>query len=110
MLNRWLRGRRQQPNVVIILMDGLRPDWLEAHPIFARLQQRGTLFSEMFTYAPYTLSSVHAILSGLYGTTSGVNAYYSALNFDREGCFSCDGEGGVVLIICPPRPGTPSPT
>lgn len=72
----------------MIVIDQLRIDRLNICPIFQNLKQKGIFFSEMITYAPYTIASMHATFSGMYGKNNGVNAYYKALNFDKENCFT----------------------
>jgi arylsulfatase A-like enzyme len=71
-----------QPNIVFILLDQFRNDARPVHPVFAELGRRGCLFSETITYAPYTLASMHATMTGLYGRESGVDAYTKSDNFD----------------------------
>lgn len=48
----------------------------------------GTYFPEMFTYAPYTVASLHALFTGLYGSSSGVNAYYASPLFKKDECYT----------------------
>ncbi|MFQ5802580.1 MAG: sulfatase [Candidatus Methylomirabilales bacterium] len=80
------RKRPRNLNVLIILVDQLRNDMRGCHPIFDRIGRMGTLFSGMVTYAPYTLASIPAILTGVYGQKNGVNAYYKALDFKGSEC------------------------
>ncbi len=70
----------------MMLIDQVRNDCLADFDVFQQLKKKGVLFSEMFTYAPYTLASLHAIFSGLYGSHNGVNAYYKACSFKKEAC------------------------
>lgn len=77
---------KKRPNIVMILLDQFRTDARSTHPIFAELQKRGVLFSNVVTYAPYTLASMHATFTGLYGRQSGVDAYTKSDRFDRSGC------------------------
>jgi len=80
------RRKRELPNVVMICLDGLRLDRIMESPAHKRLLEKGTLFSEMITYAPYTIASLHAIFSGMYGADNGVNAYYKSLAFNKDTC------------------------
>lgn len=79
---------KQQPNIIMIMLDQLRVDRLPEAAIFEQLKQYGTLFSGKVTYAPYTLASVYAVFSGMYGNKNGVDAYYAALDFDKENCYT----------------------
>lgn len=80
--------RRKKPasparrNVVVVLVDMVRNDARAGRPIFDELGRRGVCFSEMYTYAPYTIASIHALMSGMYGSLTGVDAYYKAPKFD----------------------------
>jgi arylsulfatase A-like enzyme len=78
--------RARRPNIVMILLDQFRNDMRSAHPVFVDLQKRGVLFSNVITYAPYTLASMHATFTGLYGRQSGVDAYTKSDRFDQSGC------------------------
>lgn len=77
---------QQKPNLIYIIIDQFRNDWREKFPFFQNLKEDSVLFSEMITYAPYTLASIHAMLSGIYGNRNGVNAYYTALQFKKDQC------------------------
>ncbi len=82
-----LFGRKKPKlNVVIVLLDQLRNDMRHVHPVFDRMGRMGTLFSGMVTYAPYTIASLPAILTGVYGYKNGVDAYYKALSFKNDEC------------------------
>ena len=72
----------------MILLDGLRYDALEKMPYYNRLKKEAVFFSQLITYAPYTLASLHSLFSGLYGHQNGVNGYYKAYSFDKENCFT----------------------
>lgn len=81
-------GRKSgpRPNVVLILLDQFRHDARSVHPVFASLGDRGCLFSETITYAPYTLASMHATMTGLYGRQTGVDAYTKSDQFQSGQC------------------------
>jgi arylsulfatase A-like enzyme len=82
------KDRKDSPNIVMILLDQFRNDARSAHPIFEEMKQRGVLFSQMITYAPYTLASLHATFTGMYGRQNGVDAYTKSPNFDAKGCYT----------------------
>jgi len=72
--------------IVLMLLDGLRKDALDAHPAFNELKTRGLFCENMVTYAPYTTASMHALLTGVYGSRNGVDSYYSATRFRGQDC------------------------
>lgn len=72
---------KNECNFVYILLDQYRNDCLNAHPIFEFNKSKSVRFSNLITYAPYTLASCHAVFSGQYGSKNGVNAY------TRSDCF-----------------------
>ncbi len=73
-------------NVILLLLDGMRSDALDAHPVFADLERRGLFCGNLLTYAPYTTASMHALLTGIYGTRNGVDSYLSASRFRSAAC------------------------
>ena len=68
-------------NIIVINLDGLRRDKLQLYPKLKTLAKRSFYFSEMNTVAPYTFASLHAVVSGLYPSSNGVNAYYNMFKF-----------------------------
>src|SRR5262245_11732257 len=80
------REGKARPNVVFVLIDMIREDHRAGRKIFDELGRRGVSFPRMFTHAPYTIASVHAFMSGMYGSLTGVDAYYKAPKFDGENC------------------------
>jgi len=77
-----------RPNIVMILLDQFRNDARSIHEIFDELGARGVLFSQTITYAPYTLASLHAMFTGIYGRDNGVDAYTKSDNYKRKECYS----------------------
>lgn len=81
------KGRAARPpNVVFVLIDMVRADHRAGRKIFEELGRRGVSFPRMFTHAPYTIASVHAFMSGMYGSLTGVDAYYKAPKYDGAAC------------------------
>jgi len=72
----------------MIMVDQFRPDRLDYAPSLGILGKEATLFNNMITYAPYTLASMPAIFTGIYGNRTGVNAYFQALSFRKDQCFT----------------------
>ena len=65
-----------KPNIIFVLLDGSRWDRIDKSPEFNELVKDGTLLNNVNTAIPYTIGSVNAILSGLYGKENGIDAYY----------------------------------
>lgn len=77
-----------KPNIILLTLDQLRQDTMLQFNEFRELKKKGVLFSQMITYAPYTVASLHALFSGMYGTQNGVDSYYGSLDFDKDNCFT----------------------
>lgn len=71
-------------NVIMILVDGVRLERAQRFQNFQKFFQQGTLFTNMFTYAPYTIASVYSIFTGTYGSKNGVDNYYGSLNYKKD--------------------------
>ena len=80
--------KRKKPNVIIILVDGVRYDAIDHAPYYQELKKESIFFPQLITYAPYTIASLYAIFSGMNGNKNGVNGYYKAFSFDKENCFT----------------------
>ena len=79
--------KKKKPNIIMIMLDGCRIDALEKVPYFQELKKDSVFFSNLITYAPYTIGSVYSIFSGMIGNQNGVNGYYNIYSFDKEHCF-----------------------
>lgn len=77
-----------KPNVIVLTVDMVRSDMLGRFPTFEKLKKKGVLFSEMITYAPYTIASLHAIFTGLYGKDTNVDGYFKPVKFEKEKCIT----------------------
>jgi len=71
-------------NIVLINIDGFRKDKIDLCPTLKSLKENSIYFSNMFTVAPYTFAAIHAIFSGTYPSTNGVNAYYNIFKFKKD--------------------------
>jgi len=71
-------------NIIAINLDGLRRDKLHRCPTLKALSEQSYYFSQMSTVSPYTFASLHAIFSGLYPSSNGVNAYYNMFKFKKN--------------------------
>lgn len=74
----------KKPNIIFITLDGARYDRIKNMPNFKKISEKSSLFSQMITYAPYTISSMFAIFSGTYGYRNGVDNYYSSPFFKKN--------------------------
>ena len=64
-------------NIILINLDGFRKDKIDNCLTLKTLKENSYYFSNMNTVAPYTFASIHAIMSGMYPSTNGVNGYYN---------------------------------
>ena len=76
-----------RPNIILVLLDGARWDRLSSSPRFEQLRQDGTLLNNVTTAAPYTIASMNAMFSGLYGKDNGVDAYYKMFKLKESAPF-----------------------
>ena len=72
----------------MIMIDGARYDCIEKIAYYQELKKESIFFSDLITYAPYTIASLYALFSGIYGNINGVNGYYKAHSFDKKNCFT----------------------
>jgi|ETNmetMinimDraft_11_1059920.scaffolds.fasta_scaffold09828_3 arylsulfatase A-like enzyme len=73
-------------NVLFIVLDGLRGDRIRLCPNLMDILRKGYLFSDMITAVPYSLGSFYSIITGLYPSKHGVNAYFSMFKFKKDIC------------------------
>ena len=71
-------------NVIIICIDGCRLDRAVNSQTFKNPLPGSTFFSQSITYAPYTNSAVHALISGAYGNRNGCNSYWHSYQFKNK--------------------------
>ena len=71
-------------NIILINIDGFRKDKIDLCPSLKSLKENSNYFSEMYTPAPYTFASLHAIFSGMYPSKNGVNGYYNIFKFKKN--------------------------
>lgn len=76
----------EKPNIIMILLDGLRADRFNLCPYLSKTLKQGYFFSNMVTAAPYTAASLHSVFSGLYPTKHGVDSYFNMFKFRKELC------------------------
>jgi arylsulfatase A-like enzyme len=63
-------------NVIFILLDGARWDRIQTSKELLEIVSKGILLNNVTTAIPYTIGSVNATFSGLYGKDNGIDAYY----------------------------------
>ena len=76
----------KKKNVIIICVDGGWLDRVQKSEKITRLFSEYSFFSQSITYAPYTNSAIHALISGSYGSRTGTNSYWHSIKF-RENEF-----------------------
>ena len=74
----------EKQNLIIIMIDGGRYDWVRNSSIFTKLQLKSTYFTQAITYGPHTIAAMHAVFSGSYGNRNGTNSYWSTYKFKKE--------------------------
>ena len=74
----------KRKNLIIILIDSVRLDRALQSEVFKRLASKSISFPQTITYAPYTNSAVHALISGSYGNRNGCNSYWHSIKFKTE--------------------------
>ena len=84
-----------KPNVVWIIIDSLRPDFLSSfggnfeETFLDQIISKGIRFSNCFSVAPYTITSETAMFSGLNPAVSGINGWFKTTPFSlRKGVIS----------------------
>jgi len=82
--------KKKKLNVIMINIDaGGREDALKLVNFYQQeLKNMSTCFSSVIAYAPYSIGSLNAILSGMYGNLNGVNGYYKPYHFDKKNVFT----------------------
>ena len=71
-------------NIIIICIDGGRLDWARNSPVFKKFSENSVFFSQSITYAPYTNSAIHALISGSYGNRNGCYSYWHSSRFKNQ--------------------------
>jgi len=80
--------KKKKPNIIMLMIDGVRSDTIAKVSYYNELKKSSVFFPNMITYAPYTIASLYAMFSGMYGNSNGVNGYYKSYSFDKEHCFT----------------------
>ena len=68
--------RKKKPNIILIVIDGLRYDAIDKINHYQELKKESVFFPQLIAYAPYTIASLHTLFSGMDGNFNGVNGYY----------------------------------
>jgi len=80
--------RGKKPNIIMIMVDGIRHDAIDKVSYYPELKKESVFFSNLITYAPYTIGSIYATFSGMNGNLNGVNGYYKSYSFDSKNCLT----------------------
>ena len=72
-------------NLILICIDGGRVDRAKNSSVIQNFRKENSiLFSQSITYAPYTNSALHALISGAYGNRTGCNSYWHSREFNHN--------------------------
>ena len=71
-------------NLILICVDGCRLDFVKKSEIFKNSLPGTNFFSQSITYAPYTNSSIYAVISGTYGNRNGCFSYWHSSRFKHS--------------------------
>jgi arylsulfatase A-like enzyme len=71
-------------NIILINLDGLREDQVELCNYLKSLKEKNFYFSNMISVSPYTLAAHHSIISGLYPSQHGIDAYHNMFKFKKD--------------------------
>ena len=74
----------KKKNLIIICIDGGRLDRALKSKVFKHLAAKGVFFPQTITYAPYTNSAIHALISGSYGNRNGCYSYWHSIKFKKN--------------------------
>lgn len=66
------------------MIDGGRWDKAVSSDFFNNLIDNSVFLSQSITYGPHTISAMHAVFSGSYGTRTGTNSYWSTYKFKKD--------------------------
>jgi arylsulfatase A-like enzyme len=66
------------------VFDGGRLDRALKSKVFKHLAAKGVFFPQTITYAPYTNSAIHALISGSYGNRNGCYSYWHSIKFKKN--------------------------
>ena len=86
-------------NLIIICIDGCRLDFAQNSKIFKNMLPGTNFFSQSITYAPYTNSSIHALLSGTYGNRNGCFSYWHSYRFKHDNFLTLSRISSIKMII-----------
>ncbi len=71
-------------NIILVNLDGLRRDKISKCKNLQKLADQSLFFSNMSTVAPFTFASLHSIISGMYPSRHGVDAYHNMFKFKSD--------------------------
>ena len=72
-------------NIIFICVDGGRADRAINSQTLQNFQRKNSIFfSQIITYAPYTNSALHAMISGSYGNRTGCFSYWHSHKFNHS--------------------------
>ena len=72
-------------NILMVCLDGARVDMLKCSRELSTLFSQGSFFNQCIVSSPYTVASIHSIMTGMYGHKNGVDAYNNMFRL-KENC------------------------
>jgi arylsulfatase A-like enzyme len=79
-----MQGKFDDYNIILVNLDGLRQDRLDICKNFKEICKNSLYFPNMISVAPYTLAAHHSIITGLYPSEHGVDAYHNMFKFKNK--------------------------
>ncbi len=71
-------------NLILILIDGARYDFIKDDQLYLDLFSKSLWYNRFYTASPYTIGSMHALFTGLYPKNNGVNGYFNPNLLKKE--------------------------
>lgn len=68
----------------MVCLDGARTDMLDCSEELSLLFSKGAHFKQCIVSSPYTVASIHSIMTGMYGYRNGVDAYNNMFNLKKR--------------------------
>ena len=71
-------------NLVMICLDGARVDMVNQSTELVNIFNQGSFFQNAIVSSPYTVASIHSLMTGMFGYKNGVNAYNNMFKLKKD--------------------------